>query len=69
MNVSGQLLSPAALLPGKEPPVPIGKKAGWAQSRSGRCGGAKNLVLPGIEPGPSNDDYDDDDICIDLHKK
>jgi hypothetical protein len=25
-----------ALPPGKEPPVPIGQEAGWAQSRSGR---------------------------------
>jgi hypothetical protein len=28
--VSGQLRSPAALPPGKEPPVPIGFEAGWA---------------------------------------
>jgi hypothetical protein len=28
-EVSGQLHAPAALLPGKEPPVPIGKKNGW----------------------------------------
>jgi hypothetical protein len=28
--VSGQLHGPAALTPRKEPPVPIGKKAGWA---------------------------------------
>jgi hypothetical protein len=30
MEVSGQLHDPAALPPGKEPPVPIGKEAGWA---------------------------------------
>jgi hypothetical protein len=29
MEVSGQLHSPAALLPGKESPVPIGQEAGW----------------------------------------
>jgi hypothetical protein len=27
--VSGQLHPPAALSPGKEPPVPIAQKAGW----------------------------------------
>jgi hypothetical protein len=30
MEVSGQLQAPAALLPGKGPPVPIGQEAGWA---------------------------------------
>jgi hypothetical protein len=30
MEVSGQLHSPAALPPGKEPLVPIGYEAGWA---------------------------------------
>jgi hypothetical protein len=31
MGVSGQHHAPAALLlPGKEPPVPIGQEAGWA---------------------------------------
>jgi hypothetical protein len=30
MEVSGQLRSPAALPSGKEPPVSIGKEAGWA---------------------------------------
>jgi hypothetical protein len=29
LEVSGQLHAPAALPPGKEPPVPIGKEAGW----------------------------------------
>jgi hypothetical protein len=29
MEVSGQLHAPTALSPGKEPPVPIGKEAGW----------------------------------------
>jgi hypothetical protein len=28
--VSGQLHTPAALPPGKEPPVPTGQEAGWA---------------------------------------
>jgi hypothetical protein len=53
MAVSGQLHVPADLLPGKEPPVPIGKKAAWARSPPGRFE-EKNLVLPGIEPGPSS---------------
>jgi hypothetical protein len=30
MEVSGQLHAPAALPPGKDPPVPNGQKAGWA---------------------------------------
>jgi hypothetical protein len=30
MEVSGQLHAPVALLPGKEPLVPIGQEAGWA---------------------------------------
>jgi hypothetical protein len=30
MEVSGQFHAPAALPPGKELPVPIGKEAGWA---------------------------------------
>jgi hypothetical protein len=29
-EVSGQLHAPAALPPGKEPPLSIGQKAGWA---------------------------------------
>jgi len=30
MEVICQLNAPAALPPGKEPPVPIGQEAGWA---------------------------------------
>jgi hypothetical protein len=30
MEMSGQLHAPAALLPGKEPLVPIGWEGGWA---------------------------------------
>jgi hypothetical protein len=30
MEVSGQPHTPATLLPGKEPLVPIGEEAGWA---------------------------------------
>jgi hypothetical protein len=36
--MSGQLQAPAALPLGKEPLVPIGEEAGWAQSQSERCG-------------------------------
>jgi hypothetical protein len=46
MEASGQLHSPAALPPGKEPLVPIGLEAGWAQSRSGRGGLEKNSQHP-----------------------
>jgi hypothetical protein len=47
MEVSGQLHAPAALLPGKEPLVPIG----GPQNRSGRGGEEKNSQpTPGIEP-------------------
>jgi hypothetical protein len=42
MEVSGQLHALAALPPGKEPLLPIGWEAGWAQSRSGRGGEGKN---------------------------
>jgi hypothetical protein len=30
---------------------PLGRRMAEPQSRSGRCGEGKNLVLPGIEPG------------------
>jgi hypothetical protein len=46
MEVSDQLHAPAALLPGKESPLPIGP-----QSRSGRGGEKKySQPLPGLEP-------------------
>jgi hypothetical protein len=38
MEVSGQLHAPAALPPGKKPPVPTEQEAGWPQGRAGRCG-------------------------------
>jgi hypothetical protein len=47
MEVSGKLHALAALPPGKEPPVLIRYEAGWAQSRSGRCGEEKNLAPAG----------------------
>jgi hypothetical protein len=43
----GQLYAPAALPPGKEPPVPIWYEAGWAQSRSRRRGEEKILDFTG----------------------
>jgi hypothetical protein len=51
MKVSGQLHAPTALLPGTEPLVPIGRKLGGPQSRSGGGGEEKNSqLLPGLEP-------------------
>lgn len=43
-----------ALLPGKEPPVPIGWEGDWVSHRAGVNTVAKreNLLLPGIEPLP-----------------
>jgi hypothetical protein len=38
MEVSGQLHAPAALPAGKEPPVPMDRRLGAPQSRSGRRG-------------------------------
>jgi hypothetical protein len=37
MDVSGQLHTPASLLPGKNAQVPIHQKLGGLQSRSGHC--------------------------------
>jgi hypothetical protein len=55
MEVSDELHVPAALPPGKEPPVPLNRRLGKPQNRSGRCGVKKNL-LPLLEsnPEPSN---------------
>jgi hypothetical protein len=53
MEVSGQLHAPAALPPGKAPRYSLDRRLGGPQSRFERCEGDKNLVLPGIEPGPS----------------
>jgi hypothetical protein len=51
MEVSGQLHAPAALLPRKEPLVPIGKRLGVLQSRSGRSGEEK-ISQPRQESNP-----------------
>jgi hypothetical protein len=40
--------------PGKSPLYSLDRRLGGPQSRSGRCGEAKYLALPGIEPGPSS---------------
>jgi hypothetical protein len=45
--VSGQLHAPAALPPGKEPPVSIGQEVGGPQSRSGGRGEEKILDRTG----------------------
>jgi hypothetical protein len=48
MKGNGQLHSPAALPPGKEPRYPLDKRLSGPQSRSRRCGEEKSS-LPGIE--------------------
>jgi hypothetical protein len=47
MDVSGLIHAPAALLPGKEPAVPIGEEAGWAPEPIWTLKGKENLVLKG----------------------
>jgi hypothetical protein len=42
MDVSSQPHAPAALIPGKERLLPIGRRLGGPQSRSGRGGEEKN---------------------------
>jgi hypothetical protein len=55
MEASGLLHVPATLPPGKELPVPIGKRLGGPQSRSGRGDEEKNSQPPpGIEPRSSS---------------
>jgi hypothetical protein len=51
MEVRCQLHATAALPPGKEPLVPIERRLGGPQNRSGRGGEEKNSQpLPGLEP-------------------
>jgi hypothetical protein len=50
--VSGQLHAPAALPPGKGPPVPIGQEVGWTPETVWTRWG-KFLTLPGFELDPS----------------
>jgi hypothetical protein len=52
MEMSGQLQAPAALLPEKEPLVPIRLEAGWAQEPVWTLWWReKNFqILPGLEP-------------------
>jgi hypothetical protein len=47
MKVSGQLHAPAALLPGKEPPIPMGEEAVWAPEPILMLLRRKNLALTG----------------------
>jgi hypothetical protein len=55
MEVSGQFHAPAAFSSEKEPPIPLGRRLGGPQSRSGSCGEEKNLLpLPGLESLPSS---------------
>jgi hypothetical protein len=51
LEVNGQLHATAALLPGKEPLVPLDRRLGGTRNLSGRGGEEKNFQLPpGIEP-------------------
>jgi hypothetical protein len=51
MEMSGQLYAPAALLPGKDPRYPLGRRLDGPQSRSGHGVEEKNIQLPQeIEP-------------------
>jgi hypothetical protein len=50
--MSGQLHAPAALTPGKEPPVRIGEEAGWASEPVWTTGEEKFLTPPGLELRP-----------------
>jgi hypothetical protein len=51
MEMSGQFHAPAALLPGKEPLVPLDRSLDGPRRRSERGGEEKNSQpLPGLEP-------------------
>jgi hypothetical protein len=52
MGVSGQRHAPAALAPGKGPPVPIVQVAGWAPEPVWTQEVRRKILspLPGIEP-------------------
>jgi hypothetical protein len=52
MEVSGQLHAPAALSPGKEPLVPIGKEAGWAPELFWTRWWRYKFPAPGRESNP-----------------
>jgi hypothetical protein len=53
MEVSGQLHSPAALFPGKQPPVPIRQQAGWVPETLRTLWRSENpLSLPGFKRLP-----------------
>jgi hypothetical protein len=51
VGVSGQLHTPAALLPGKEPRYPLDRRQGGSQNRSG-CGGEEKYSHPRRELNP-----------------
>jgi hypothetical protein len=52
LEVSGQLHASEALTRGKRPWYPLDRRMGGSQNLSGRPGGEKNLVLPGLELRP-----------------
>jgi hypothetical protein len=51
MGVSGQIHVPVALLPEKNPPVPIGLEAGWVSADLDDVTKTEHptITLPGIE--------------------
>jgi hypothetical protein len=54
MEVSGELYAPAASSPGEELPIPVFRRLGEHQSRSGQGGEEKySPALPVIEPRSS----------------
>jgi hypothetical protein len=52
MEVSGQINAQAALLPGKEPPVPIGQDAGWIPTLKINHRRRTSREVPGSNFGP-----------------
>jgi hypothetical protein len=52
MEVSGQRNAPASLLQRKETPVPMDRRLGGHQIRSGRCGQEEN-ISPARIPNPT----------------
>jgi hypothetical protein len=45
MEVNGQVHASAALSPGKRPPALLDRRLDRPHSRSGRCGGEKNVII------------------------
>jgi hypothetical protein len=63
MEVSGQLLSPAALPPGENPRYPIDMRLDGPRRRSGH-----SLLLPGIEPRLSSPWFDSACLLMNIRR-